>query len=94
MELVSVRINVPKAMVPWIGEDDPKHEFERNAMMLYPHIQNMEISHGRAAELLGINKLDLIDFYGSMGLPYIRITDKDIDDELAAFQSFKARTEK
>ena len=94
MELVSVRINVPKGMVPWINEADSKQEFERNAMMLYPYIQNATMSHGRAAELLGVSKLDLIDFYGGMGLPYIRVTNQELDEELSAYQAFKARTEK
>ena len=90
MEMISVRINVPKGIIPWIEGNDPREEFERNAMMLYPHIVNATISHGRAAELLGVNKLDLIDFYGDMGLPYIRLTDEEIDDELTVYQVFKS----
>ena len=43
-------------------------------MILYPFIQNRTISHGKAAELLGIQKLDLIEFYGKLGIPYLNQT--------------------
>ena len=33
----------------------------RNALLLYPMIWEGKMSHGRAAEILGVKKLDLID---------------------------------
>lgn len=42
-------------------------EPERNAMLPYPYILKQVISHGRAAEILGIRKNDLIDIYDKMG---------------------------
>ena len=50
---------------------DQELAFKRNAMFLYPYIQDLTISHGRAAEILGVRKTDLIEFYGSMGIPYL-----------------------
>ena len=44
--------------------------FIKQAMALLPEIQGMKISHGRAAEILGIDKETLIEFYGDMGYPY------------------------
>ena len=52
-------------------------------MMLYPFIKSLVISHGRAAEILGVHKFDLIDFYGSIGLPYIDQSVEDIEEEMA-----------
>lgn len=91
MEMVAVKINVPKGMAPLIDELDAEKEFERNAMMLYPYIQNVTISHGRAAELLGVKKLDLIEFYNKMGLPYLRPSEAELDEELEAYRAFKKR---
>ena len=45
------------------------------------------ISHGRAAEILGIKKLDLIDLYDEMGFPYF---DMDISDVLKDIQTFRS----
>lgn len=52
-------------------------QLKRNAMLLYPYIQDGTISHGKAAEILGIHKLDLIVLYGRMGLDYL--TEEKID---------------
>ena len=94
MEMVPVKINVPREMAPLVDELSPEMEFERNAMMLYPFIWNVTISHGRAAELLGVSKLDLIEFYNRMGMPYLRITEEDLDEELAAYKAFKKGSSK
>ena len=37
------------------------------------------------------NKLDLIEFYNKMGLPYLRPTEEDLDEELAAYRAYKMR---
>ena len=82
MEMISVPITFPKDMAPFL-EGDQAQEFKRNAMILYPYIQDMTISHGRAAEILGVNKLDLIDFYDSVGLPYLNQSIEDLEAEMA-----------
>lgn len=51
--------------------DNKSDELRRNALLLYPFIKNETISHCRAAEILGISKWELIEFYGSEGIPYI-----------------------
>ncbi len=83
METVNVQISVPEGMVPYLGETDQRRSFERNAMLLYPLIQNLTISHGRAAEILGVHKFDLIDFYGSMGIPYLNQSVQELEEEMA-----------
>lgn len=92
MEMVSIKINVPKDMALLVDKLDPEMELERNAMMLYPFIQDVSISHGRAAELLGVHKLDLIEFYNKMGLLYLRPTEEELDEEPASYRAFKKRT--
>ncbi|MBQ9438239.1 MAG: hypothetical protein IJU50_07885 [Lachnospiraceae bacterium] len=71
METVNIQISVPKDMESYFdnGEDE-ELMFERNAMFLYPFIRNLTISHGRAAEILGVHKTDLIEFYDSLGIPH------------------------
>ena len=67
-------------------------ELERNAMMLYPYVHDGIISHGRAAEILGIFKTDLIVLYGRMGLSYIEMTDDEIEEELATVKKLGEMT--
>ena len=83
MDTITVPIQFPEAMAPFVENNDLISRFERNAMILYPFIQNLTISHGRAAEILGVHKFDLIDFYCSIGLPYLHQSIDDIEAELA-----------
>ena len=85
MDMIPVQIMVPPEMAAYIGAADQAASLERNAMILYPLIQNLTISHGRAAEILGISKLDLIDFYNRMGLPYLNQSAEDLEEEIAGF---------
>lgn len=85
MDFATVQISVPKDMVSLIETSDMSEAMKRNAMMLYPRIKDLTISHGRAAEILGVNKIDLIEFYGSMGIPYINQTPEEIEEELRAY---------
>lgn len=89
MNMANVNITVPKEMADLINKVDDYRIFERNAMMLYPYIRDLTISHGKAAEILGVSKLDLIEFYGKMGLSYLNQSGEDIEKELAVYQNFK-----
>lgn len=62
--------------------DAAKENLVREAMDLLPYIENLTISHGRAAEILGISKEALIDLYGDMGIPYIKGDFHSIKKEL------------
>lgn len=89
MDTVTVPIQIPADMLPFVDTEDKELIFARNAMMLYPMIRNLTVSHGRAAEILGISKLDLIEFYNSVGLPYLNQSKEDLLEEIAAYRSFK-----
>ena len=60
-------------------------------MILYPYIRQGVISHGRAAEILGIFKMDLVTLYGKMGLSYIEMTDEEINEELDMVHALKEK---
>ena len=90
MTMVSVPISIPQDMAPFIANDQ-EMTFQRNAMILYPLIQNLTISHGRAAEILGVHKLDLIEFYNSMGIPYLQQSKEELEEELSMYREFKGK---
>ena len=82
----SVTIKVPVGMSKYLVTVNPETEFTRNALLLYPYILNQTISHGRAAEILGIRKTELIDLYDRLGYSYFDMTLDDLDDELNIFR--------
>ena len=67
----TVTLDIPQELANLLACDNKSDELRRNALLLYPYIKNETISHGRAAEILGISKWELIELYGSEGFPYI-----------------------
>ena len=66
----SVTIKIPVGMLKYLATSNPETELLRNALLLYPYILNQTISHGHEAEILGINKSELIDLYDDLGISY------------------------
>ena len=83
MKNINIQLSVPEEMIPYLSDEDMEHSFERNAMILFPFIQNLTISYGRAAEILGVHKTDLIEFYDSLGIPYLNQSKEELLDDLA-----------
>lgn len=86
MAYTTVEIKVPEEMKPYIMKDDSKEVLLRNALLLYPFILNRKISHGKAAEILGIRKLELIDLYAQIGFSYFDQTMDELDNDLNTFK--------
>lgn len=91
MEMVSVQIDIPKALEPFAIIQNEHDCMIRNAMLIYPYIQNGTISHGRAAEILGIFKMDLITLYGKLGLPYFTQSEEDLQEDLMALETVRSK---
>lgn len=87
--MTTISMEIPDEMIAFAKPSSKEEELKRNAMILYPYIKEGIISHGRAAEILGIFKMDLITLYGNLGLPYIELTDDEIDEELAMVDYLK-----
>ena len=91
MALVDVNIKVPVEMAVYLKPSDQVTELERNALMLYPYVLKQSISHGRAADILGIRKNELIDIYDRFGFSYLDLTMDDLDEELETYRKMKAK---
>ncbi len=57
------------------------------------NILKQTISHGRAAEILGIRKNELIDIYDKLGFSYLDFSIDDLDAELEAYRNVKEKGE-
>lgn len=87
--MITVDMELPNEMVTYALPQSKEEQLVRNAMMLYPYIRRGMISHGKAAEILGIFKMDLITLYGKMGLSYIEMTDEELEEELETVNYLK-----
>lgn len=80
--MVYVNMEMPEELEPFAMPPSKEGQLKRNAMILYPYVHDGIISYGRAAEILGIFKMDLIVLYGKLGVPYIEMTDDEIKAEI------------
>ena len=89
----SVTIKVPVGMSKYLVTINPEAELTRNALLLYPYILDQTISHGRAAEILGIRKSELIDLYDKLGYSFFDMIMDDLDNEMNTFRELKKKGE-
>lgn len=89
MTYTDIKISVPAEMCSYVAYYNHDMELERNSLLLYPYIKNLTISHGKAAEILGIKKEELIDLYEKMGLSYIDMDIQEVEDEVLAYKRLK-----
>ena len=92
MTMTKVEIDVPKEIVPYTVLEDKEAQLTRNAMLVYPYIKNGVMSHGRAAEMLGIHKIDLIQLYGKLGMSYFDETEEEFEEDLAVLKKLRGTT--
>ena len=89
MTMTDVKIQVPDEMVSYVITNDEQSQLMRNAMLLYPYIKDLTMSHGKAAEILGIRKYELIDLYDKLGLPYLDQGIDEVDEEVQYWKKLK-----
>ncbi|MBO4760022.1 MAG: UPF0175 family protein [Spirochaetaceae bacterium] len=92
MTMQSVSIKIPDSMVEYADVQNESEELMRNAMILFPYIQNETISHGKAAQILGIHKMDLIALYSSLGIPYLDQTKEELESDVAVLRNLRSRS--
>ena len=89
MILTDVNIKVPNGMVMYLKPKNQRAELVRNALLLYPYITDKTISHGKAAEILGIAKYDLIEIYDSIGLSYLSLDIEEVEEEVENWKKIR-----
>ena len=89
-EMVKIEIDVPRDMLPYIEMESADMKLERNALFLHLYIKNRIISHGKAAELLGMKKLDLIELYSNLGLSYFDLTIEEVEEDAHAIGKLRS----
>ena len=90
--MINLEINIPEALVPFASPKDEQAKLLRNAMIIFPFIQDETISYGRATEILNLKKIDLIQLYGSLGLPYFNQTKEELEEDLQNIKSVMGRS--
>ena len=89
MVMTSIEVKIPETAKKYVISGTT--EKIRSALLIYPSIVRGDISYGRAAELLEMHKMELIELYGSMGIPYFDMTDEEFEEELKTIERWKRK---
>lgn len=91
MDFTDVNIKVPIGMTMYVTPQNKQAELERNALLLYPYINDKTISHGKAAEILGISKFELISLYDRLGLAYLSMDISEVESDIQNWEKIKGK---
>ena len=86
---VKFELEIPATLVPYMKHDEFKSK--QTALLLYPYIANGDISNGKAAELLGISKTELLDMLGEMGIPYYNQNSEELDNDIQVLKNLRRK---
>lgn len=89
MDFTNVNIKVPIGMTMYLTPQNKQAELERNALLLYPYINDKTISHGKAAVILGISKFELISLYDHLGLAYLSMDISEVESDIQNWEKIK-----
>ncbi len=89
MNSVKFEIEIPASLLPYVKQDEFKTQ--QTALLLYPYIANGNISNGKAAELLGMSKTELLDMLGEMGIPYYNQTSEELDSDIQVLRKLRTK---
>ncbi len=80
-------MEIPTSLLPFVNHNQFKSQ--QVALLLYPYIANGDISNGKAAELLGITKTELLDMFGEMGIPYFTQTPEELEQDIQVLRNLR-----
>ncbi|MCD8038145.1 MAG: UPF0175 family protein [Lachnospiraceae bacterium] len=89
MVMKTVEIKIPESIEKYTVLYDNDDLQIRNAMLVYPYIKKEIISYGKAAELLGMSKIELIQLYGKLGFAYFDETSEELEEELELMKTYR-----
>jgi hypothetical protein len=77
-----IRIEIDEDVLGLLGESTEQIERHALEMIVLELYRRHSLSAGRAAMLLGMDKLSFIRWSGSLGIPYIDLTAEELREEL------------
>jgi predicted HTH domain antitoxin len=80
--LSEIRIEIDEDVLGLLGESTEQIERHALEMIVLELYRRHTLSAGRAAMLLGMDKLSFIRWSGSLGIPYFDLTAEELREEL------------
>lgn len=82
MDIVRIELEVPKVLAEYADVNSESYKKKINQIMLYELVKNEKISIGKAAEAMGMRKIDFITDLGKMDIPYFDCSIEEIIEDV------------
>ena len=82
MGFVKMEIEFPESMARYFDYKDPDYHKKIREFMAYQLVKDDKVSFGKAAELLGMDKLSFITDLGKMGISYYDMSEEELDEDI------------
>lgn len=82
MNLVKLEIDVPETLLSYVDVNDAEYKKKIRELIAYELVKENKISFGKAAEMLGMTKIQFITDLGKMGIPYFDLENDEIISDM------------
>lgn len=82
MDLVRIELEVPQVLAEYADVNSQSYKKKINQIMLYELVKNEKISIGKAAEAMGMRKIDFITDLGKMDIPYFDFSMEELMEDV------------
>lgn len=89
MDLVRIELEVPQVLAEYADVNSQSYKKKINQIMLYELVKNEKISIGKAAEAIGMRKIDFITDLGKMDIPYFDFSMEELMEDVQNAHFFK-----
>lgn len=82
MDVVRIELEVPQVLAEYADINSESYKKKLNQIMLYELVKNEKISIGKAAEAMGMRKIDFITDLGKMDIPYFDFSMEELIEDV------------
>ncbi len=80
--MAEVKLDLPPDLLKLLQEMGDVQQTIKECIVLELYRRG-EISSGKAAELLGMGRIDFIQYSGRLGIPFFRYSPEELEEELS-----------
>ena len=81
MDTVKIELEVPQVLAEYADINSESYKKRISQIMLYELVKNEKISIGKAAEAMGMRKIDFITDLGKMDIPYFDFSIEELMED-------------
>lgn len=89
MDTITLKVPMPKETFLTLGLSEREAVEAMKKSFIIELYRKARISSGKAAELLGMRKLDFIKLLAEEGMPYFDYTDEELEEEFRTVREWK-----